>query len=76
LPDAIVEFIRQHVSSGAVEALKTHCRRELFHSALKWLFDDEFMSAWKSGLIVQCADGIVRRVFPRIFTWSADYPEK
>ena len=31
---------------------------------------------YEHGVIVTCADGIVRRVFPRIFTYSADYPEK
>jgi len=27
-------------------------------------------------MIVDCIDGIRRRVFPRFFTYSADYPEK
>jgi hypothetical protein len=27
-------------------------------------------------MVVKCADGIERRVYPRIFTYSADYPEK
>ena len=26
--------------------------------------------------MISCADGVIRRVFPRIFTYSADYPEK
>ena len=28
------------------------------------------------GIIIRCIDGIERRVYPRIFTYSADYPEK
>jgi len=71
-----MEFIRLHVGSGTASSLKTHCRRELFHAALKVLLDEEFMHAWKYGIIIDCLDGITRRVFPRIFTWSADYPEK
>jgi hypothetical protein len=27
-------------------------------------------------MVIQCADGIERRIYPRIFTYSADYPEK
>ena len=40
------------------------------------LLDDDFLEAYCHGLIVTCADGIVRRVFPHILTYSADYPEK
>ena len=43
-----------------------------------WLaiLDQDFMHAFKHGMLVKCGDGIVRRLFPRIFTYSADYPEK
>ena len=34
------------------------------------------MKAYKFGILILCADGILRRVFPRIFIYSADYPEK
>jgi hypothetical protein len=27
-------------------------------------------------MVIKCVDGIVRRIFPRFFTYSADYPEK
>lgn len=40
------------------------------------LDDPEFQHAYKNGIVVECIDGIVRRLFPRIFTYSADYPEK
>ena len=54
----------------------THCRRELMQAIWLKLLDDEFLEAYSHGLIVTCADGIIRRVFPRIITYSADYPEK
>lgn len=38
--------------------------------------DDEFIEAYKHGIIITCCDGIKRRFYPRIFTYSADYPEK
>jgi len=40
------------------------------------LLDDEFMHAYEHGIILEFPDGKNRRVFPRIFTYSADYPEK
>ncbi|KAG6825681.1 hypothetical protein H0H92_002838 [Tricholoma furcatifolium] len=35
-----------------------------------------FLHAYKYGIIIRCHDGIERRVYPCIFTYSADYPEK
>jgi hypothetical protein len=56
--------------------LKTHCRRELIHEVWRLLLDSEFIHAYRHGIVLTCADGIQRRVFPRIFTYSGDYPEK
>jgi len=54
----------------------THCKKELFHAVWRILIDDEFVDAYKNGIVIKCYDGVRRRVFPRIFTYSADYPEK
>ena len=54
----------------------THCRRELLHAIWSFLLDDNFTHAYTFGIIIHCIDGIERRVYPRIFTYSADYPEK
>ena len=43
---------------------------------MKALIDDEFVHAWEHGTVVSCGDGILRRFYLRIFTYSADYPEK
>ena len=40
------------------------------------LMDEEFRHAYLHGVLMECGDGIVRRIFPRIFAYSADYPEK
>ncbi len=34
------------------------------------------MEMHEHGIKVTCGDGVVRRLFPRFFTYSADYPEK
>jgi hypothetical protein len=69
------DFIRKF-ATGATDPLMAHCRRELFHEAWKVLLDKDFIHAYVHGVVMDCADGIRRRVYPRIFTYSADYPEK
>lgn len=54
----------------------THCHRELMHEQWRILLDDEFLDAWQHGIVMMCFDGILRRFYPRIFTYAADYPEK
>lgn len=54
----------------------THCRRELMQAIWLLLLDDDFMHAYAFGIVIECADGILRRFFPRIFIYAADYPEK
>ncbi|KAG5649261.1 hypothetical protein H0H81_005050, partial [Sphagnurus paluster] len=56
--------------------ITTHCQRELMHAVWDFLFDDDFIHAYKYGMVIMCADGIERQVYPRLFTYSADYPEK
>ena len=46
------------------------------HAIWRVLLDDDFVEAYKNGIVVKCFDGVHRRVYPRIFTYSADYPEK
>lgn len=40
------------------------------------MLDDEFLEAYEHGMVVKCGDGVTRRLYPRIFTYTADYPEK
>ncbi|KAF9044316.1 hypothetical protein BJ165DRAFT_1347410 [Panaeolus papilionaceus] len=54
----------------------THCKRELLQEVWRSLLDSDFINAYKYGIVIRCVDGIERRIFPRIFTYSADYPEK
>lgn len=56
--------------------LLTHCKRELLHQVWRLMLDDEFLDAYQHGIVLRCYDGVVRRIYPRIFTYSADYPEK
>jgi hypothetical protein len=40
------------------------------------LLDALFCEAYINGTVIWFSDGIEHLVFPRIFTYSADYPEK
>ncbi|KAG2037991.1 hypothetical protein BDR03DRAFT_933797 [Suillus americanus] len=76
LPASITSFISTFIKRKNVDDLLTHCKRELFHAVWRILLDDEFVRAYENGIVIKCHDGVHRHVFPRIFTYSADYPEK
>ncbi|RXW14870.1 hypothetical protein EST38_g10985 [Candolleomyces aberdarensis] len=77
LPDDFKDFYMGHSGKDSVsQAVFTHCQRELFHEQWKALLDDEFLDAYEHGVVIECLDGVKRRFYPRILTYSADYPEK
>jgi hypothetical protein len=40
------------------------------------LLNAAFMTTYQFGILIEFADQITRRVFPRLFAYMADYPEK
>jgi hypothetical protein len=46
------------------------------HGVWAQLLDDEFVACYRHGFVMECLDGVWRRFYPCIFTYSADYPEK
>ena len=54
----------------------THLKCELVQKVWELLLDVEFMEAYEHRIVITCADGVTRRIFPCFFTYSADYPEK
>jgi hypothetical protein len=77
LPDDFKDFyIARSGHAVLPAALLTHCQRELFHEQWKAILDDDFLEAYDHGFVIHCLDGVTRRFYPRIFTYSADYPEK
>jgi hypothetical protein len=57
-------------------AVVSQARRDLIQAIWLTLLDDEFVEAYAKGIPLLFPDGIERLVFPRILTYSADYPEK
>ncbi|TFK65061.1 hypothetical protein BDN72DRAFT_871914 [Pluteus cervinus] len=84
------KYLRSQPGSGAIyhlayipekwktqrKNIRTHCRGEIVQAVWNVLMDKKFMRAYRFGFVAQCSDGIERRVYPRIFTYSGDYPEK
>ncbi|KIJ05403.1 hypothetical protein PAXINDRAFT_93527, partial [Paxillus involutus ATCC 200175] len=76
LPDNFQDIYVQLYEDASTDEMYTHCKRELMHAIWELLLDEDFVRAYKYGILIECADGITRRIFPRFFTYSADYPEK
>ncbi|KAE9410585.1 hypothetical protein BT96DRAFT_984098 [Gymnopus androsaceus JB14] len=76
LPETLEDEYKQHFGSAPTDSIKTHLKRELNHEIWKVLLTPEFLDAYVHGVVVECADGILRRLYPWFFTYSADYPEK
>ncbi|KAF8189081.1 hypothetical protein K438DRAFT_2144948, partial [Mycena galopus ATCC 62051] len=76
IPDRIIETIFGFTKTSHRKPLITHCRRELMQQVWRLMLDEDFKKAYAHGIVIKCIDGITRRVYPRIFTYSADYPEK
>jgi hypothetical protein len=76
LPDSIQDVYKEIYGTTANSDVLTFLKRELVHAIWSLLINEDFIHAYISGVIVLCADGVERRLFPRFFTYSADYPEK
>lgn len=77
LPDSFKDFVAGLAGpKSAGGAFMVHCHRELVHAQWKCILDDEFMEVYNHGVVLSCPDGKNRRFYLRIFTYSADYPEK
>ncbi|THV05942.1 hypothetical protein K435DRAFT_816082 [Dendrothele bispora CBS 962.96] len=76
LPSNIQDQYKQKIGFPASAPTLTHLKRELMQAIWALILDPEFMEAYEHGILVKCGDGIIRRLFPRFFTYSADYPEK
>ncbi|KAG6915518.1 hypothetical protein DXG01_011049 [Tephrocybe rancida] len=76
LPDSFKDFASKHVGGkGPNKIFLAHCNREMYHEQWRIILDDKFIAAYEHGIVIQCLDGIARRFYPRILTYSADYPE-
>ncbi|EJD04601.1 uncharacterized protein FOMMEDRAFT_83009 [Fomitiporia mediterranea MF3/22] len=62
--------------SASLELL-THLKCKLFQAVLSYiLLQPEILKAYSSGILFDCLDGKLCRLFPRFAFYLADYPEK
>ncbi|PPR03034.1 hypothetical protein CVT24_012265 [Panaeolus cyanescens] len=76
LPPNLQDIYMKAFNVSASKDTISHLKRELMHAVWLLILDPELMKAYEHGFVMQCSDGIWRRIFPRFFTYSADYPEK
>ncbi|KDQ06064.1 hypothetical protein BOTBODRAFT_181936 [Botryobasidium botryosum FD-172 SS1] len=76
LPNDVQDVLKARLSRKACDEAVTRCKRELMHASWKLIIDDLFVENWRHGIVAEFPDGVRRRLYPRIFTYTADYPEK
>jgi len=76
LPDDFADAYAKEFGVPPPPDVYTHCRRELFHEVIKLILQGRFAEAYRHGILIRFPDGVTRRVFPRFYCYSADYPEK
>lgn len=76
LGDEFQEWYLKTYGQIPTPELLTHLRRDLFQLIWMLILNPEFIEAYSHGFEWTCVDGTRRLLFPRILTYSADYPEK
>lgn len=76
LPSNLFRFYESLYGEPPSASVIRLLKHDLVQKIWLLLLDKDFMRAYEHGMIVLCGDGVTRRIFPRIFTYSADYPEK
>ncbi|KAG2062612.1 hypothetical protein BDR04DRAFT_1131191 [Suillus decipiens] len=76
LPDNLQDIYVDIFGEGTTDQVHTFLKRELVQVIWQLLLDGDFMHAYEHGIVIDCSDGITQHVFPRFFSYSADYPEK
>lgn len=76
LPDDFADAYIKEFGVPPPPEVITHCQRELYHEVIQLILRGEFAKAYEEGILIKFPDGITRRVFPRFYCYTADYPEK
>uniref|UniRef100_A0A0W0FPN8 Uncharacterized protein n=1 Tax=Moniliophthora roreri TaxID=221103 RepID=A0A0W0FPN8_MONRR len=77
LPDSFQDFYKEHFERLAPDSVLRHCKRELIMLIWGLLFlNPDFIVAYLYGILMHCADDVIRLIFPQLFTHTADYVEK
>ena len=77
LPAAFKDYLTER-NKGVLPSkeLVKYCSKVLFHQQWSILLDKQLVDAMKDGLVMGGPDGERHCFYPRVFTYSADYPER
>ena len=61
LPDSFKDFASSQTAGchAPTAAFTMHCAQELMHEQWKILLDNDFLEAWKHGIVIMCPDGLL-----------------
>ncbi|TEB23227.1 hypothetical protein FA13DRAFT_1640158, partial [Coprinellus micaceus] len=76
ISDDFKDYLIGRTGGRIPDGLMAHLNRECFHAQWVILLDDELLKAISEGVVIECSDGVKRRFFIRILTYSTDYPER
>ncbi|EJC99873.1 uncharacterized protein FOMMEDRAFT_39159, partial [Fomitiporia mediterranea MF3/22] len=77
LPASVQDTYNKVYGQSASLELLTHLKHKLFQAVLSYiLLQPEILKAYSSGILFDCLDGKLHRLFPRFAFYSVDYPEK
>ncbi|KAL0057586.1 hypothetical protein AAF712_015767 [Marasmius tenuissimus] len=77
IPDSFKQTYKDLLECAVTDEVLRFVKREMIQ--LVWaliLSDPNFVDVYLNGKLEQCADGVLRLLFPRLFTCSTDYVEK
>ncbi|KAF6760980.1 hypothetical protein DFP72DRAFT_804695 [Ephemerocybe angulata] len=76
LPDDFQDWYTKTFGEAATTDALSHARLEMFCAVWLLLMDKDLMHAYVHGHDTKFWDEIIRRVYPRFFTYASDYLEK
>ncbi|KAL0577345.1 hypothetical protein V5O48_004644 [Marasmius crinis-equi] len=77
LPESIQKHYQTHFDHMASDNELRFCKVEMLQAIWHMLISDpNFYKAYVEGYVEKCANGIVRHLFYRFFSYAADYVEK
>ena len=78
LKDSFYDYLEERgINSELASFIEEYIGYKDQNEYMNWLNQaKEFIKAYQHGIVVNWMDGLERRFYPRILTYSADYPEK
>ncbi|THV06142.1 hypothetical protein K435DRAFT_816014 [Dendrothele bispora CBS 962.96] len=73
---AYIPSLPDTIRDAYYNEFQVHPTQEIMHAVWMLLLDEDLLDAYIHGLLLCCTDEILRRLYPRFFSHSADYLER